>query len=70
MIYSKDINKICALCQKAKRQNDKEMLCTQNNKTVAQNTEGCKHFSYDILKRPVRRQRRLKTNFNKEDFSL
>lgn len=70
MIYSTEINKICALCQKARRENDEEMFCTKKNKTVPTSGEACKKFSYDILKRPVRRMRRLKTNFKKEDFTI
>ena len=56
MIYSQNINKVCAVCQMAHKKSEDEMYCDK--------------FKYDILKRHVRRMRKLKTNFNPEDFSL
>lgn len=70
MIYSQEINKICALCQKARIESDEEIFCTKKGRKFPSNNEACKKFSYDILKRPVKRMRRLRTNFKKEDFAL
>ncbi|MBR0089021.1 MAG: hypothetical protein IJP94_04170 [Clostridia bacterium] len=46
------------------------MFCSRYGKTIPVNEEGCKKFKYDILKKKVRRMRPLKTNYNKEDFTL
>lgn len=70
MIYSNEINKICALCRMARAEGEEEIFCPKKKKNFPSNTEACKKFSYDILKRPVRRMRKLKTNYNKEDFTL
>ena len=70
MIYSDEINKICALCRKARSENDTEIFCERKNKFFSQNNEACKKFEYDILKKKVKRMRALKTNFKKEDFTL
>ncbi len=70
MIYSPDINKICAVCQMAHKHNENEMYCDIKEEAVPINGKACKKFKYDIVKRPVRRMRRLKTDFDKEDFTL
>lgn len=70
MIYSQDINKICAVCQMAHRLSDEEMYCGIKKQVVPVNGEACLKFRYDILKKNVRRMRKLKTNYNPEDFSL
>lgn len=70
MIYSKNINRVCALCQKARKYSEEEMFCEVKGKAVPINRTACKKFSYDILKRNVKRMRRLKTDFSKEDFIL
>lgn len=70
MIYSNEINKVCGLCQNAQVQSDTEIFCPRYGKVFPTNEEGCKKFKYDILKKKVRRMRRLKTNYNKEDFTL
>ena len=70
MIYSDDINKICAVCVMANENGDGEILCTKKNKTFHANTEACKKFRYDILKKKVKRMRQLKTDYKKEDFTL
>lgn len=71
MIYSDDINKICGLCTMAKATdgNEDELFCTRTKKSTTVNNS-CAKFKYDIFKKPVRRKRRLKTNFTPEDFSL
>lgn len=70
MIYSQDINKICAVCQSAHKFSDEEMYCDRKKQTVGRNTTACEKFKYDILKRHVKRIRKLNTDFNKEDFTL
>ena len=70
MIYSDDINKVCAVCVMAREGENGEMLCTLKSKTFPASTEACKKFRYDILKKKVRRMRRLKTDYKKEDFPL
>ena len=72
MIYSEDINKVCALCVHANLSDEEvdEIFCTRYNKKTAATKSDCKKFKYDILKKPVRRKRRLKTSFTAEDFRL
>ena len=70
MIYSDEINKICAVCVMATESGDGEILCTKKNKTFPATTTGCRKFRYDILKKRVKRMRRLKTDYKKEDFTL
>ncbi len=69
MIYSDEINKVCAVCQMAYRDGD-EMYCRKKKQAVPSNGKACNKFKYDILKRPVRRARKLKIDFKPEDFSL
>ncbi len=71
MIYSDDINKICALCEFSQTiEGDRDNLyCTRQKKNTAIN-DSCAKFKYDIFKKTVRRKRRLKTDFNPEDFVL
>lgn len=69
MIYSDEINKVCAVCQNANKQDD-TLVCKIKKQTVAPNGEACKKFKYDILKRPVRRMRKLKTDFDPKDFAI
>ena len=71
MIYSDDINKICAVCVHAVKiaGDDSHMRCTRKraDKSVS---DTCAKFRYDILKKPTRRRRRLNTDFKPEDFTL
>ena len=71
MIYSDDINKICALCCNAEHisDNEDEMYCSKKKKNTAIN-DSCKKFEYDIFKKPVHRKRRLNSEFSPEDFTL
>ena len=69
MIYSENIEKRCGLCRFAKSETEDTCFCAKKKKSIPQSNEVCKKFSYDILKKPVRRKRRLST-FNAEDFSL
>ena len=72
MIYSEDINKVCALCVNAEPipENKDEMYCKLYKKNTAITKNDCKKFKYDIFKKTVRRKRRLKTEFTAEDFEL
>lgn len=70
MIYSQNINKVCAVCQMAHKKSEDEMYCDIKNKRCPLPIPLVDKFKYDILKRHVRRMRKLKTNFNPEDFSL
>ncbi len=71
MIYSKDIDKICALCRYSKKvPGDEEHLkCTLNNSFMTLRST-CGSFIYDIFKKPTHRRRRLKTNYSADDFTL
>lgn len=44
------------------------MYCDIKKQAVSVTDTACDKFKYDILKRHVRRMRKLKTNFNPEDF--
>lgn len=70
MIYSDDINRICALCQNAEKINDEEIRCRFYGKSMSGSSDACKKFAYDIFKKQVRRKRKLKTNFSADDFKL
>lgn len=72
MIYSNEINKVCALCRNAERieNNEDEMFCILKKKSVPVSAGDCKKFDYDIFKKIVHRKKRLKTDFSAEDFSL
>lgn len=72
MIYSDDINKICALCQNAsKADEDGNMMhCSLKNADFPASTPDCGKFKYDIFKKVVRRKRQLNTEFSPEDFTL
>lgn len=71
MIYSDDINRVCGLCcfSRPTDGSEEELYCTKRKKNTTV-TDGCAKFKYDIFKKPVRRKRRLKTNFRAEDFEL
>lgn len=71
MIYSDEINKVCALCQHASpiEGNENEMQCSKTQKNTAMG-DSCAKFKYDIFKKPVRRRRRLNVHFSREDFTL
>ncbi len=70
MIYSEDINKICAVCALASETGEpSRMHCSAKKQRVPEGGT-CPKFRYDILKRHVRRQRRLRTDFTAEDFKV
>ena len=68
MIYSQNINKVCAVCQMAHKKSEDEMYCDIKKQAVSVTDTACDKFKYDILKRHVRRMRKLKTNFNPAGF--
>lgn len=71
MIYSEDINKICGVCKRAhKTGSEDEMHCEVKRKSVPSGGEACAKFQYDIMKRHVRRRKKLKSDFNPEDFQI
>ena len=73
MIYSPDINKKCALCQRAKILNDGDkevILCELKGKTLPFDSDGCTKFDYDIFKRKVKRRKAYINNVEEEDLSL
>ncbi len=71
MIYSKDIDKICSLCTHASIDGD-TVHCKKCRKKTDLTiwSEGCKYFSYDILKKTVHRKKPLKTDFSAGAFEL
>lgn len=70
MIYSENIEKRCGLCRFSKSEDEDSCFCEKKKKSIPQSSEVCKKFSYDILKKPVRRKRRLSADFKTEDFRL
>lgn len=72
MIYSDEINKVCALCANADfiEGNEESMHCRLKDANVDKSTADCGKFVYDIFKKQVRRKRRIKTDFTPEDFEL
>ena len=70
MIYSQNIINVFAVCQMAHKKLEVVLYCDIKKQAVSVTDTACDKFKYDILKRHVRRMRKLKTNFNPEDFSL
>lgn len=72
MIYSENINKVCALCRYAEYSDPgaETAYCTLHKKNVDSSAPDCGRFVYDIFKRTVRRKKRLKTGLTAEDFKL
>lgn len=69
MIYSNETEKKCAVCVFAEIRGE-DIYCAKKKQTLSAVDNACAKFSYDILKRRVRRAKRLKTDFNPEDFTL
>ena len=71
MIYSPEINKICAVCVNAVKiaGDDSRMRCSLKHADVAL-SDTCRKFKYDILKKQTRRRRKLNSGFTPEDFIL
>lgn len=72
MIYSKDINRVCALCANADiiADDDENMQCRLKGLKVGCSDADCGNFIYDIFKKRVRRKPRPKREFTAEDFKL
>lgn len=73
MIYSSEINKVCAVCryaQNTQENNEEQIYCSLYKKNEDRSRQSCRKFVYDIFKKQVRRKRRLKTDFSPEDFTL
>lgn len=74
MIYSSDVEKICALCRNSHPAAGAEehLKCSVRNEYVPLRG-GCADFEYDIFKKPTHRKHRLKDkmkDFNINDFRL
>ena len=74
MIYSENIEKRCGLCRFSKPSDEDSCFCEKEKKSMHQSNEACKKFSYDILKKTVRRKKRFTSGgsgrFDAKDFSL
>lgn len=71
MIYSPEINKICAVCVNAVRiaGDESHMRCSLRLADVSV-SDTCRKFKYDIMKKPTRRRRKLNTGYSPDDFTL
>ena len=71
MIYSPDINRICALCKMSERitGTTEHLHCTRSGDIMPPDGS-CGFFDYDIFKKPTHRKRRLKNKFRSDDFKL
>ena len=69
MLFSKKIEKRCAVCQYGKKINDNEAICEKHG--VVNLGYKCRKFVYDATKRIPPEEVLLKADsFSKEDFSL
>ena len=50
MIYSQNINKVCAVCQMAHKKSEDEMYCDIKKQAVSVTDTACDKFKYDIFK--------------------
>lgn len=71
MLYSQDINKVCALCEHADAAtgSDTHIKCAVHNEYRAK-SDSCKHFVYDIFKKQTRRPKRRQKTYSADDFKL
>ena len=75
-MYSEEISPICSLCRHSQPVPGilTHVKCTVDGGYMPLSRPGCQHYSYDIFKRPVRRNKgRLSKKiqgFSKEDFTL
>lgn len=69
MIYSKDITKVCGVCRFFAADNDGGR-CEKHKRAAEDISPACKKFVYDILKKPVHRKKKLKTEYTPDDFKL
>ncbi len=69
MIYSQDIDKKCEVCVYSEIRGE-DIYCVRKKQAKPVKGDACDKFCYDILKRHTRRAKKLKTDFNPEDFKL
>lgn len=68
-MYSDDIEKKCALCQKGKPIPDTlDVLCEKYG--VVPYNYVCKKYKYDVFKRKVKRRKEIDAEYSAEDFSI
>ncbi|MDD6483099.1 MAG: hypothetical protein PUF72_00790 [Clostridiales bacterium] len=70
MIYSKDIEQVCALCAFGEPHGEEEIICRRKKPSVHKINDVCRHYKYDIFKRPVHRRKAFSTKLKPEDFEL
>lgn len=69
MLFSKDIEKRCSICQYSKRINDDEAICDKHG--IVSLGYKCRKFRYDATKRiPPEETLLEKDAFSEKDFSL
>jgi len=69
MLFSKDIEKRCALCQHSKKINENEAICPKHG--IVSLGYKCRRFVYDATKRVPPEETLLpKDAFSEKDFSL
>lgn len=69
MLFSKDIEKRCSVCQYSKKINDDEAICDKHG--IVSLGYKCRRFVYDATKRIPPEETLLEKNaFSEKDFSL
>ncbi len=69
MLFSKDIEKRCAICQHSKKINDDEAICSRHG--IVSLGYKCRRFVYDATKRiPAEESLLGSDTFSEKDFSL
>lgn len=69
MLFSKDIERRCAVCQYAKKINDDEAICSRHG--IVSLGYKCRRFTYDATKRvPAEDNLMTSSQFSESDFSI
>lgn len=69
MLFSKDIEKRCMVCQYGKKINDDEAICSRHG--IVSLGYKCRHFRYDATKRiPPEDNLLISDKFSASDFSI
>ncbi|MBQ9986316.1 MAG: hypothetical protein IJP38_08430 [Oscillospiraceae bacterium] len=69
MLFSKDIEKRCMVCQHAKKINDDEAICARHG--IVSLGYKCRHFKYDATKRiPPEDNLLAGGTFSEADFAI
>ncbi|MBR5542676.1 MAG: hypothetical protein IKU65_01085 [Oscillospiraceae bacterium] len=68
MLFSKEIEKRCEVCQHSKKINDDEAICRKHG--IVSLGYKCRHFAYDATKRIPSETDFFESNFTESDFSL